>query len=265
LFLAPPASGSPACYAFWAAAFKQDRAVYGLLSPGFTNGHAANSIPDQARAYLRAIYAVQPTGPYHIAGWSLGAPVAFEIACQLREAGKPVAYLGLIDAALPENGRLPGNISLLRGLWWAVSYPFSERMPLNYDTVRQLANFVGVALPSSLADVRRRGWGASFQFLAELLAGAYRSLRVFLANIRALRSYQPRRFDGVVTLFRTKPPAQVSENVLRESMSKWCAQVDVYDAPGTHMTLILDPRQAADFAPLFETTLEPNSKLAAAE
>jgi amino acid adenylation domain-containing protein len=265
LFLAPPASGSPACYALWASAFKRDRAVYGLLSPGFTDGNAAISIPDQARAYLEGIYAVQPAEPYYIAGWSLGAPVAFEIACQLREAGKQVAYLGLIDAALPENGRLPGNISLLRGLWWAVSYPFSERMPLNYATVRQLANFVGVALPSSLADVRHRGWAASLQFLAELLAGACRSLRVFLANIRGLRTYQPRRFDGVVTLFRTKPPAKVSEDVLRESMWKWCARVDVHDAPGTHMTLILDPRQATHFAPLFETTLEPALKLVAAE
>ena len=264
LFLAPPASGSPACYAFWASAFTGDRAVYGLLSPGFTDGNAAVSIPDQARAYLEGIYAVQPAGPYYIAGWSLGAPVAFEIACQLREAGERVAYLGLIDAALPENGRLPGNISLLRGLWWAVSYPFSERMPFTYATVRQLANFVGVALPSSLTDVRQRGWAASFHFLAELFAGACRSVRVFFANMRGLRSYQPRRFDGVVTLFRTKPPAKVSEDALRQAMTKWCARVDVHDAPGTHMTLILDPHQATRFAPLFETTLEPGLKLAPA-
>ncbi|MGB9370035.1 MAG: amino acid adenylation domain-containing protein [Xanthobacteraceae bacterium] len=261
LFLAPPASGSPACYAVWASAFEGDRAVYGLLSPGFSGGKVAASIPDQARAYLTAIYAVQSSGPYHIAGWSLGAPLAFEIACQLREAGKQVAYLGLVDGALPENGKLPGNISLLRGLWWAVTYPFSERMPLNYATVRQLANFLGIALPPSLLNVRQRGWRASAQFLGELVAGAGRSLRVFLANVRGLRSYQPRYFDGAVTLFRTQPPADVSEDALLNSMAKWCARVDMRDAPGTHMTLILDPQQATQFAPMFESTLEPKLKL----
>jgi amino acid adenylation domain-containing protein len=265
LFLVPPASGSPACYAVWASAFKGDRAIYGLLSPGFSGGKTASSIPDQARVYLAAICAVQSAGPYHIAGWSLGAPLAFEIACQLREAGKRVAYLGLVDGALPENGKLPGNISLLRGLWWAVTYPFSERMPLNYATVRQLANFLGIALPPSLFNVRQRGWSASAQFAGGLIASGGRSFRVFLANVRGLRSYQPRHFDGAVTLFRTQPPADVSEDALLQSMSKWCDRVEVRDAPGTHMTLMLDPHQAAQFAPLFEATLQPERKLVVAD
>jgi thioesterase domain-containing protein/acyl carrier protein len=257
LFLAPPASGSPACYAIWAAAFRRGRAVYGLSSPGLSSGHAVVSIRDQARIYVEAIRAVQPAGPYYVAGWSLGAAVAFEIACQLREAGERVAYLGLIDGALPERGRLPGNISLLRGLWWAVVYPFSERLPLNYATVRQLANFLGVALPTPLFDLRQRGFTASVRLLTDVVFSAARSLRVFMANIRGLRSYQPRRFDGAVTLFCTKPPKTVLEDVLQQRLSKWCDRLDVKAAPGTHMTLILDPQLATQFAPLFENTLEP--------
>jgi hypothetical protein len=144
-------------------------------------------------------------------------------------------------------------------LWWAVSYPFTERIPLNYAALRLFANFVGIALPASLGEVWRRGWTACFRFLNGLLASGWCSLRVFLANVRGVRSYQPRRFDGVVTLFRTKPPGKSSENVLRDCMAKWASRVEVHDAPGTHMTLMLDPRQATRFAPSFEATLEPGA------
>jgi thioesterase domain-containing protein len=88
---------------------------------------------------------------------------------------------------------------------------------------------------------------------------------VFLANVKGLRSYQPRRFDGVVTLFRTRPPGEsVSEDVLQNCMRKWSNRVNVHEAPGTHMTLMLDPRVAARFAPFFEATLDPESKHASA-
>ena len=41
------------------------------------------SIPDLASHYLQKIRSVQPSGPVHIAGYSFGAVVAFELALQL--------------------------------------------------------------------------------------------------------------------------------------------------------------------------------------
>jgi thioesterase domain-containing protein len=201
---------------------------------------------------------VQPAGPYFIAGWSLGGMVAFEIACQLRESGAAVSYLGMIDAALPENGRLPGNISWMRGLWWAISYPLTKGVTWNYATLRMLANFCGITLPASL-----RGWRASFQFPRALLSEGWRSLRVFVAIIQGMKSYRPRPFDGVVTLFRTSY-TRGPEDVLVDSMRRWCAGLEVHEAPGTHMSLMLDPRQASLFAPDFETTLKPKARQASA-
>jgi hypothetical protein len=49
----------------------------------------------------------------------------------------------------------------------------------------------------------------------------------------------------------------LAANLVRDCMRKWCAAVDVHDAPGTHMTLMLDPHQSECFAPRFEATLEP--------
>jgi len=50
-----------------------------------------------ARTYLEEIRVVQKDGPYHIAGYSFGGIIAFEMAQQLRAAGSLVGLVGLID------------------------------------------------------------------------------------------------------------------------------------------------------------------------
>ena len=135
LFFTPPASGSPACYASLVEALSEDRVVYGFQADGLAEGKPVSSVGEQARRYADVLQQVYPLGPCFLAGWSLGGPVAFELACQLRASGREVAFLGLIDAGLPEKGRLPGGASVLVPLWWAISYPFVEHIPLNYKTI----------------------------------------------------------------------------------------------------------------------------------
>ncbi|MEO6830076.1 MAG: thioesterase domain-containing protein, partial [Acidobacteriaceae bacterium] len=196
LFLTPPASGSPVCYLALSSAFEGNRAIYGFEAAGLVADSPIDCVISQARQYVMALEALYPEGPCYIAGWSLGGAVAFEMACLLHDAGREVAFLALIDAGLPENGRLPGGASMMVPLWWAISYPFLEHMPLNYRTVRMLAQWMGIALPGSLADIGRRGPAAGIGFAASLIANGWRSFRVFLANMRAFRGYQPRFFDG---------------------------------------------------------------------
>ena len=256
LFLTPPAAGSPACYAAFAGALEGDRTVYGFEAPGLVGGKPVGCFKAQARQYVAALTTVQPRGPYYIAGWSLGGPVAFEMACQLREAGEEVAYLGLIDATLPVNGRLPGGVSMVKPLWWVVSFLFAGNIPLNYRTFRLLASWVGIGLPESWSDVRRRGLKGGLHFVGGLLASGWRSLRVFHASLRGFRRYQPRPFDGAVTVFQTAQSRDLGKSDrLRNDIREWSRHVEVHDAPGSHMTLLLDPRTASGFAAHFEATL----------
>jgi amino acid adenylation domain-containing protein len=257
LFFTPPASGSPACYVALASSLTEDRAAYGFEAAGLTRGKTIGSVAAQASQYVEALESVYPEGPCFIAGWSLGGPVAFEMACQLRDAGREVAYLALIDAGLPENGRLPGGTSMMVPLWWAISYPFVEHVPLNYQTLRMLARWVGISLPESLGDVWRRGAGAGSRFAAGLLASGRRSLRVFLASMGGFRRHEPRFFDGKVTLFRTIQGSKLDrgQDVLLKNLRQWCRQVEVHEAPGSHMTLMLDPKLSSAFAFSFEATL----------
>jgi thioesterase domain-containing protein len=50
-----------------------------------------------AADYIEQIRAIQPTGPYHLLGWSFGGIAAHEIAVQLRAAGEKVAALIILD------------------------------------------------------------------------------------------------------------------------------------------------------------------------
>ena len=50
---------------------------------------------------VAALRAVQPHGPYHLGGHSLGGVLAFEAARQLLEAGEPIASLSVLDGVGP--------------------------------------------------------------------------------------------------------------------------------------------------------------------
>jgi thioesterase domain-containing protein len=62
-----------------------------------------------AADYAAQIRTVQPTGPYHLLGWSFGGIVAHEIAVQLQTAGQRVGCVIILDAypsrAQPGTGR----------------------------------------------------------------------------------------------------------------------------------------------------------------
>ncbi|XP_077520061.1 fatty acid synthase-like [Amblyomma americanum] len=57
------------------------------------------SIKEMAAIYRQKLKKVQPTGPYHLAGYSFGAAVAFELAVQLQASGASVNSLTLLDGA----------------------------------------------------------------------------------------------------------------------------------------------------------------------
>ncbi|CDG85848.1 non-ribosomal peptide synthetase [Janthinobacterium agaricidamnosum] len=57
-----------------------------------------------ARNMIGMLRAVQPEGPYRIAGWSFGGLLAYEMGVQLLAAGQAVEFLGLLDASAAISG-----------------------------------------------------------------------------------------------------------------------------------------------------------------
>ncbi|SFI44374.1 amino acid adenylation domain-containing protein [Nitrosomonas sp. Nm34] len=76
--------------------------VYGLPCRMLADpAHRDTSLNQMAEDYCSMIRAVQPEGPYHLLGWSLGGTLAAMIAALLEAAGQTVAFLGLIDLYVP--------------------------------------------------------------------------------------------------------------------------------------------------------------------
>jgi thioesterase domain-containing protein len=76
------------------------QAIYGLEA-----GIAADAADaDNCGAYLQALQAVQPKGPYRLGGYSAGCLIAFEVAARLQAMGEVVEFLLFIDPiAVPDT------------------------------------------------------------------------------------------------------------------------------------------------------------------
>ncbi len=97
-FCVHPAGGNVLCYAELARALGPDQPLYGLQLPDPATFGPDPTIETIAARYVGEITALgdQEAGPCVLGGWSIGAAIAFEMACQLRAAGREVA-LALID------------------------------------------------------------------------------------------------------------------------------------------------------------------------
>lgn len=101
LWLIPDGSGSATSYIFMPEIAK-NVAVWGLNSPFMkTPEEYQCGVVGMATHFIREIKRRQPSGPYHIGGWSAGGVISFETVRQLIEAGDEVATLILIDTPCP--------------------------------------------------------------------------------------------------------------------------------------------------------------------
>ncbi|MES0837451.1 AMP-binding protein, partial [Nocardiopsis tropica] len=98
LYCVHPVTGLSWCYAALAEGLG-DRPVYGIQAGGTDGaGGAPQTAADLVTDYLAQIRSVQPHGPYHLLGWSLGGNIAHALACALQEQGEEVAVLALLDS-----------------------------------------------------------------------------------------------------------------------------------------------------------------------
>jgi acyl-CoA synthetase (AMP-forming)/AMP-acid ligase II/thioesterase domain-containing protein/acyl carrier protein len=98
LFCVHPGVGEVLVYVSLANYFVNERPFYALRARGFNEGEKYfETFDEMVRTYVDAIRKRQPHGPYAIAGYSFGAPVAFEIAKELESQGERVAFVGCID------------------------------------------------------------------------------------------------------------------------------------------------------------------------
>ncbi|MEU0542173.1 amino acid adenylation domain-containing protein [Nocardia sp. NPDC005978] len=99
LFCIHPVGGTAWQFGPLARLLRGDRPIIGVQSPALRdNRFQVGTLDDLARHYLASIRRIQPHGPYHLLGYSLGGVIAHAVAALLEQAGETIAYVGLIDS-----------------------------------------------------------------------------------------------------------------------------------------------------------------------
>ncbi|MEU2775692.1 amino acid adenylation domain-containing protein, partial [Streptomyces sp. NPDC007162] len=201
LFCVHPAAGFSWGYAGLTAPVGADRPVYGLQARGLDGTEALPaSMEEMAADYLDHVRSVQPTGPYHLLGWSFGGAVAHEMAVQLEESGESVETLAILDA-YPTDADVGGA---------AVSAETAAGSVAGRDVLGLLLEFFGydpalwagesLTYPRFVEITRaQQGMLASFdeQRIAALA-------RVITNNALVAGGHRPRRFGGNTVMFTSR-------------------------------------------------------------
>jgi acyl-CoA synthetase (AMP-forming)/AMP-acid ligase II/thioesterase domain-containing protein len=104
LFLIHPAGGSLTCYKSLVRRLDIEQSIYGIqCSEEDLDGDTSMDVTEIASKYIQLIQRVQTSGPYALAGWSLGGIIAFEMARQLGEIGESTSLLAMIDSLSPNH------------------------------------------------------------------------------------------------------------------------------------------------------------------
>ncbi|MBS9535188.1 acyltransferase domain-containing protein [Mycobacterium sp. M1] len=93
LFVFHPAGGSTVVYEPLIKRLPADTPVYGIE-------RVEGSIEERAAEYVPKLLELH-SGPFLLAGWSLGGALAYACAIGLKQHGADVRYVGLIDAVMP--------------------------------------------------------------------------------------------------------------------------------------------------------------------
>ncbi|KJJ40983.1 diguanylate cyclase [Bacillus subtilis] len=191
LFCVHPAGGLSWCYAGLMTNIGTDYPIYGLQARGIgQRDELPQTLDDMAADYIEQIRTIQPKGPYHLLGWSLGGNVVQAMATQLQNQGEEVSLVVMLDAYpnyfLPIKEAPDDEEALIALLALGGYDPDSlGDKPLDFETAIEI--------------LRRDG-----SALASLDESVILNLKnTYVNSVGILGSYKPKTFRGNVLFFRS--------------------------------------------------------------
>ncbi len=259
LFWTPPAAGTPICYSEMARFLSPDQPCYGLQCPGIADDRKPlDRIADMAALFVDAVRVVQPRGPYRIAGWSFGGPVAFEMARILEQRGEEVELLLMLDTGVIDTTDRHWKNQLRISLFplLVIVYLLQVKPPTSYRELRRLATWVGVSLPERGRDFFRGGLRSSAKYIRRFVADALSSMRVFRSNMRAAIRYLPAPYGGRAIIFRAGKKQSPGDIVIKGSTKFISGGITVIRVKGNHMTMMMNEDNARYLSAELKNVLE---------
>ncbi len=228
-----PAGGTLACYVALAEHLGEAHPCYACQPrASLDTARIASTIESIAREDVQELRRVRPSGPYALAGWSMGGLVAYEMACQLQDAGEEVCLLALLDTDTPDETQAAQDptdaaVQLMAG-----------QLQLDPSEVAQFAGEDRLDALFTLAQARGRlADEVDVRWTRWLVDG-------FRTALSATQAYRPRPYPGRLLLIQSGEHASRS----RRDAGGWPplarAGVDLHIVSGTHHTMVEAPHVA---------------------
>lgn len=224
------------------------RPVYAIQAKGVDGTEEPlDTVAAMVAYYLDHVRAVQPRGPYYLAGYSFGGVIALEMARQLEADGETVGLLAFIDSyahpdTFPKAARL--IVRLRSALHAFRTKPFRE------------------ACVDTLARLKRRGADglATAPIQADLAqdSGNAVARKVHDHAYAALTKYWPTPYAGPVAFF--KPAISIFQIAPKRIWGKLVGRITVHRVPGTHSDMVRD--HVVDLARALSLTLHRAGEMA---
>ena len=232
------ASGHVLFYRDLAHHLGSDQPVYAFQPQGFdgTQPHHTG-IEEMASHYIKEMRALQPEGPYYLAGSSSGGLIAFEMAHQLHTQGQQVGLLALFDTyaqGFPEPSPAAGSLRYQ-------VYRIIQRVNLHLGSLlllgpqgkvkyaREKAVLVWKRLKGSIKRFDKGFKKPSVQQGTDVL--------------QALKEYVPQVYPGRVTLFRASRQPAGYNNARDLGWGELAGGgVEIHEVAGEHGSIVVEPR-----------------------
>ncbi|HGM6372952.1 TPA: enterobactin synthase subunit F [Stenotrophomonas maltophilia] len=224
LFVLHPAGGIAWNYRTLARALQPARPVYGLQSPALdARQPLPSSIEAMANDYVQRVVALQPKGPVHLLGWSVGGILAQAMAVRLHEIGREVGELVLLDAYPSECWRAepePDAIAALRALLAIAGHDPDAHPEL--DSRERILAFL------------RRGGSALGSLPDVVLDGVVRAVT---GTNRLIREHVHQPFDGTLVHVRAGRDHQARPQLQSALWRTHARKVQALELPFLHAEL----------------------------
>ncbi|WP_121643203.1 amino acid adenylation domain-containing protein [Bacillus vallismortis] len=248
LFCVHPAGGLSWCYAGLMTNVGTDYPIYGLQARGIGQREEfPETLDDMAADYIEQIRTVQPKGPYHLLGWSLGGNVIQAMATQLQNQGEEISLLVMLDAYpnhfLPIKEAPDDEEALIALLALGGYDPDSlGDKPLDFETAIEI--------------LRRDG-----SALASLDESVILNLKnTYVNSVGILGSYKPKTFCGNVLFFRSTIIPEWFDPIEPDSWKPYInGQIEQIDIDCRHKDLC-QPEPLAQIGKVLAVKLEEMNK-----
>ncbi|MCY9373994.1 amino acid adenylation domain-containing protein [Bacillus sp. T17B1] len=248
LFCVHPAGGLSWCYAGLMTNIGTDYPIYGLQARGIgQREELPKTLDDMAADYIVQIRTIQPRGPYHLLGWSLGGNVVQAMATQLQNQGEEVSLLVMLDAYpnhfLPIK-KAPDDEEALIALLALGGYDPDSLgdKPLDFETAIEILRRDGSALASLDESV------------------IFNLKNTYVNSVGILGSYKPKTFRGNVLFFRSTIIPEWFDPIEPDSWKPYISgQIEEIDIDCRHKDLC-QPEPLAQIGKVLAIKLEEMNK-----